>query len=124
MHQPKFSLSVRCEKCSPYVGEDSGGGMWQFDTVKKYTLFVIFMGEGSKYKMEQNEDGQFDLYEQSTGDRCGSTKEHNEWHFLVALSTFPEHVDLDEYVSEVADIIHEQHKKSEGYESSPNITSD
>ena len=41
--------------------------MWQFDTVKKYTLFVIFMGEGSKYKMEQNEDGQFDLYEQCTG---------------------------------------------------------
>ena len=124
MHWLRFDSSVHYEKCSPFVGADSGGGMWEFDTVKKYTLFVIFMGEASKYKMEQNEDGQFDLYEQCTGDGCGCPKKHSEWHFLKVLPTFPECVDLDEHASEVADIIHDRYKKSEGYKSSANITSD
>ena len=91
---------------------------------KKYTLFVILMGQGSKHKMEQNEDGQFGLYEQCTGNGCGYPKEHSEWPVLKAFPTFPECVDLDEYVLEVADIIYERYKKSEGYESSANITSD
>ena len=45
-HQPNFDSCICYKKCFPCVGEDSGGETWQFNTAKKYTLFVIFMGDG------------------------------------------------------------------------------
>ena len=124
MHWLRFDSSVHYEKCSPFVGADSGGGMWEFDTVKKYTLFVIFMGEGSKYKMEQNEDGQFDLYEQCTGDGCGCPKKHSEWHFLKVLPHLP--WVCWPWWACIRSCWYNtwQIQKSEGYKSSANITSD
>ena len=71
MYQPRFYLIVHYQEFSPCVGEDSAGETWQFNTVKKYTLFAIFIGEGSKYKMIQNENGQFDFYELCPGNGCG-----------------------------------------------------
>ena len=85
-YRPKFIMGLCDTEPSTALGncsEEPKGPK----KVKAYNTIVIHLHNG-KYKLEQNLNGFFTLYEKQSAD----------WHYLETLPPHPDHFNLDEFV--------------------------